>query len=297
MWGGASSGKTAFLAATKIASLDPASGNWMLMPEDGDSEAFLNVSTNRLLRDRLFPPGTLLPQEYRFRLRGRPSTAVQERSAAGGSGRRLPVEILLKLQDPPGGLYRMEDPEAEEVEQLTRYLASAHGVLYMFDPTGEDAYGAFSPLLHRLQSRLRAAGQLTRAGRLPHSVAVCMTKFDDPRVFERARGRNLVQQDTTGARTPRVPHDLARDLLAVLAYDQGDRLLVSTLDNFFEPERVAYFATSAVGFLTTPAGEVDLARYVNVNQVGDTAYIVGDVAPINVLEPLIWLDRNVRTYR
>ena len=55
MWGGTSSGKTAYLAALGIAAFDPENPDLIISSEDETSDLFLTPATNVLYRDRTFP--------------------------------------------------------------------------------------------------------------------------------------------------------------------------------------------------------------------------------------------------
>jgi hypothetical protein len=75
----------------------------------------------------------------------------------------------------------------------------------------------------------------------------------------------------------------------------GDRV-VQVVKNRFAPDRMAYFATSAIGFRPGPDGTVNLDDCSNVELDGEPK-IIGELRPMNVLEPLIWLEDRIRSSR
>ena len=146
----------------------------------------------------------------------------------------------------------------------------------------DDFVGTLNELLSRVHKRL---GGLP-GGRLPHHLAVCVTKFDDSRVFEKARQQRWVSQANPSA----LP--LPADPKAYFASISGR--VADAIGNAFDPARTAYFVTSAVGFRRALDDTVDLRDYSNVRIVDGGPRIIGEVRPMNVLEPLIWLERSIR---
>jgi hypothetical protein len=139
-------------------------------------------------------------------------------------------------------------------------------------------------------------------GKLPHYVAVCVTKFDELPVFETARELGMLTTDPNDPyEFPRVHEDDARLLLASLcdAYATGDGTMVlNTLERHFRPERIKYYVTSAVGFNVnsqTGAFDPDDPQNLLPDPTGThEARVRGPVRPINVLEPLVWLSSKVQ---
>ena len=144
---------------------------------------------------------------------------------------------------------------------------------------------------------MREQGRLLPDGRLPHNVAVCVTKFDELRMLETARQFRMMDYDERGF--PRVPDDEARDFVIRLCESFSSRdpeLMIRKLERSFRPERVKYFVTSAIGFYADPrTGRCDPEDFQNhlPAQNGRPSQIRGDVIPINVAEPILWLGRIV----
>ena len=108
-------------------------------------------------------------------------------------------------------------------------------------------------------------------GVLPHHVAVCVTKFDEPRVLATARRMGVVTTDPEDPYGfPRVRDGDARRVFAKLCNGDGEMVL-NTMDRTFRRDRVRYFVTSAIGFPADP----------------------GPVNPINVAEPVLWLAEQI----
>jgi hypothetical protein len=156
---------------------------------------------------------------------------------------------------------------------------------------------------------MQRAGQ---AGRLdpylPHQVSVCITKFDDPRLFQQARTAGLV---TTGPDDiPRVRDVDAEQFFEELCtgtfwadeYAEARMSAISVRDELrtlFRPERIKYFVTSAIGFWLTPPetaraiAKFDALDFANLREKDGDWSIRGPVRPINVLEPLISLQQRI----
>jgi hypothetical protein len=70
-------------------------------------------------------------------------------------------------------------------------------------------------------------------------------------------------------------------------------LVLTTLEQHFQPERIKFFVSSAVGFYLDPiSGIYDPENYQNLlpdPDEPDKTRIRGAIHPINVVEPMIWL--------
>src|SRR6266567_2524837 len=181
---------------------------------------------------------------------------------------------------------------------MASYLANCQGLLLLVDPIRErqlgDAHEFFYGTLLRIAQRV----EVPPGQRLPHYVAVCVTKFDDPTVFRFARDNDFLSySEDDPLLLPRVHNDEAeefmRDLLAGSPLSDADMVL-GALRQYFYPERIRYFVTSSVGFHVGPSGEFRENDYANVVQVDAGKFqIRGQVHPINVAEPLLWLGERI----
>jgi hypothetical protein len=126
------------------------------------------------------------------------------------------------------------------------------------------------------------------SGRLPHRLAVCITKFDDARVLPIAERLGLVTTNP-GDLYDRPGVDDARELFAhlceVSASGNGGMPL-SVIDRFFHPQRVRFFATSTIGFhIGSGQMTFEPKDFQNIVPTEHGDRIRGAIQPINVLEP------------
>ena len=139
---------------------------------------------------------TPVPLELNIDLLDAPGRQFNSVPRPDRGGRRAAAES--------GGALGFDDDDADEdggdggdgagsvgtEDSLMDSMAGCDGLLLLFDPIREwqrgDAYNYFQGTLLRIAQRRMAGG--TRPGsKLPHYVAVCVTKFDEPDVYRRAR--------------------------------------------------------------------------------------------------------------
>ncbi|MDH2389281.1 hypothetical protein QCN29_10855 [Streptomyces sp. HNM0663] len=292
LWGSPTSGKTTFLAALRLAAQEPsgAYGRWQVVAADDVSEAFLIQSSRELTIDRRFPVATRESGLLSWLFRGDLTGSRYARKRFGRSRRANQLEFEFSVLDAPGGHY--EDLyQNVDGDRATAHLAASTGLIYLFDPMREavdgDSFAYLNGTLARLTRRCMAAGTLD-GPYLPHHIAVCVTKFDDPEVFERARRGNWTELGPQG--TPVVPDPEGFfDWLAQDLHGSTMELIGRAIRSSFHPSRIHFFATSAIGFSTRPGGGVDLGRFGNVHQVGGEPQILGAINPHNVMDPVIAL--------
>jgi hypothetical protein len=187
-----------------------------------------------------------------------------------------------------------------DVDDLMDYLAGCQGLLLLIDPVRElqagDSHRYFQTTLLRIAQRRLAS---MSSSRLPHYVAVCITKFDHPAVYKFARLNGYRSYDEDDPYLfPRVHDDDAEAFFKELcgSSDMGDAdLICNALGRYFQPERIRYFVTSAIGFYRKGNRFRDDDYQNTVDQNDGTLRIRGQVNPINVLEPILWLGRHVTT--
>jgi hypothetical protein len=315
LWGSLSSGKTTYLAALNVASTRwNGPGHWIMNGADGISSDRLVEWTDLLMRQRTFPPATLDPQNLRFRFTGLDG---EQRRQCRWALRPVPPQRQAFELDVPGGWYRdqpllddSEVPFGEDVaevnerspneEDLIDRLASCSGLIYLFDPARDARNGDAFDFFHRTLERLarRAFEQVRCQGsRLPHHVAVCITKFDQPEVYKLARRYGLTVQAELPPGMPYVPDEHADEFFQLLCHSsRGNADMVrAALANYFDPAKIRVFVTSAVGFYVGERRRFRPNDYANVeNGASGRDHIRGYVYPINVLEPLLWLQRSSR---
>ena len=297
LWGAPFSGKTTFLSALRIAAFGSRSGRWRIRPDDEHSSEFLTEATNTLQRRHAFPEAThVVGRPYVWHVDGSPGGSMfdQVLEFVSNGGRR--VAFRLEVLDCPGGIFDdSRGRDAEGLSSVLHHMVQADGLLYLFDPTRPgDSYTYFQRTLDRLLMESDRSGRLTPDGLLRHSLAVCITKFDDAGVLDRARSSGLVAPEADGE--PAMGAEGARQWFESLL-EGSDELVLRSIDQTFEPGNVRYFASSAVGFRARPGAAEHFADRSNVHVVNGEPRILGEVRPINVLEPLVWVERAARYRR
>lgn len=315
LWGSPSSGKTTFLGALQHAVDDGrAIGRWNVHPVTDESRALMGQLTHHLVNERRFPPATPLGSEteLRWQFIGDLAGSVFDRRRIR---RRtpLPSEFVLNLVDVSGEAFGPA-PETKNVarhviDKAIDHLANAQGLIYLFDPIRDqelkDSAQYLNTTILFLSQRMLQERRLVD-GFLPQHVSVCVTKFDHPKLFDKAREAMLVNAGPDGV--PRVLDKDARTLFNMICdgslwKDQSEEAQTSAwyirdqLTKRFHPNRIRYFVTSAVGFRRAPDRDgnrvpgfgIDPRNYANVYEAGGEPRIYGPITPINVLEPLVGL--------
>ncbi|MCO6005405.1 hypothetical protein NE236_10460 [Actinoallomurus purpureus] len=319
LWGAPGSGKTSFLAALNVA-VAQSRQDWALVGVNDDSVAFLTESTSTLTDQRRFPKATESMDEL--------SWVMMSESEVRTGGRwrkeivKVPLQFHVDLLDAPGDNFKSvaksdddavtlkdlgfdEDESGEEsqsdTERLIDSLAVCDGIVYLYDPVREkekgDAYKYFQGTLAQIARRALQDRRFD-GNRLPHHLAVCITKFDEPRVYETANRRGYLTVDVDDDHMfPRVHEDSAEELFEDLCKvsPTGSAALVrKSIKRYFHDSRVRYFASSSVGFYLGKSVRFRAADYQNVVPDGNGGHkIRGAIHPINVLEPLLWLGQQL----
>lgn len=304
LWGAPRSGKTTLLAALPIAARQPSqgSGRWVVSGAGPGAADILSEGV-RLLTDGRFPAPTESRSSVMYSVRGfHEAVSVGAPRPRGRRRRRPPratelVDFQVELHDLPGEYYRDGNLDPTAVESL----ALSSGLVYLFDPVlsaHEDlrSFDFFYAALQHVTARVRDEGRMDR-GRLPHHVSVLVTKFDDPVFFDPAVRAHWVNQGTTGARLPYVPIAQGSAFFDWVCNERqagAATHLRDALRSYFHPDRIEYFACSAIGFRLNPNGIFDYSDYVNIENVNGEPRIRSLVRPVNVLEPFVGLERRIR---
>jgi hypothetical protein len=302
MLGAPTSGKTTFLAALSIALARHKSEHgqdWNVIGADTASTQALVDLTMALNHHHRFPAATALAIErYRWLLVGQVLRDVR-RGWLGKKQELEPIQIGLDLADASGELYSPSQSSNESRKELIDNLEHSRGIVFLFDPISEfersDAFYYVFSVLAELAERMVSTPAFA-GGSLPHHVAVCISKFDEPRVIATAENLDvLITADDDRFGFPRVSSDESRDFFIELCeqLDVGDAELVpQTLEKYFQKDRIKYFVTSAIGFYVDPrTKKYDPQDPQNQlpNQDRNKSQIRGSIHPINVVEPLMWL--------
>jgi hypothetical protein len=319
LWGAPTSGKSTFLAALSIA-VSKSAQDLLIYGATDESTEFLVQNTTLLTRQRRFPPPTKIQSPLSWTIHVQTQVPVR-----GRFGRQtmetVPLQFNMDLLDQPGGDFASvpemqpdsdgvnlgfenEDSAAgtasSEEEMLDR-LAGCDGLLLLFDPTrewsedddGSDSYQYFHGTLLRIAQR-RLGGRGQPEMKLPHYVAVCVTKFDDPAVYRRAEITGYRSYTDDPNMFPHVKADDAAAFFADLCRNSrvgNANLVASALPRYFNADHIQYFITSAIGFnLSEGATRFQDQDPLNVTTDGNGELrIRGPIYPINVVEPLLWL--------
>ncbi|MFD4142845.1 hypothetical protein, partial [Streptomyces sp. NPDC058572] len=297
LWGAPRSGKTTYLAALPISAMQYRrhhEGSWTISGMTQESNAFLAHGVDLLTRQRTFPAATLGVQDLAWSLQG-----PEEKGKLGFRTRR--PNFVVEMQDAAGEAFAHGHSQQA---QLVGQLARSHGLIYLFDPVGDaevttESFTYLQATLTQLTAKLRNQGSLVD-GKLPHYVSVCIAKFDHPEVFRPAVEAGWVSQDIEGSRLPRVPLEQSEHFFQWVCDEfrgSNARLVGDILYAHFDPKRISYYAISAVGFRLNPQHVFDYRDYANVEFVDGESRIRASPEPINVLEPLIDLERRIHSGR
>jgi Double-GTPase 2 len=298
VWGAPSTGKTTFLAAINVA-LERQHERWRVIGADEASADALTMFERALITERVFPEATQRPELYRWRLRGKAERLLpfEIRGYTLWHRRReVPAQIPLEVVDAPGGSASSAAGQGRS-QALIENIEQSKGIAFFFDPVREketnDAFEHTHSVVNKVAQRMQERGTLLPDGRLPHHVAVCVTKFDELNMARTAELFGMLERDERGV--PRVPDTDARDFVYRLCrqFDNLDTSLIfDKLERAFDPERMKYYVTSAIGFYVNPAtGRCDPDDFQNHIPAanGQPPRIRGDVIPVNVAEPVLWL--------
>ncbi|MEU8137314.1 hypothetical protein [Streptodolium elevatio] len=310
LWGASGSGKSTYLWALPRALHGKAgrSDGWTITPLDDTSRTYLADAETALVVDRVLPQGTLSSLSVRWLL-ARSSRSPFDRLRPAPASR-----ILLTVEDRPGGDYK------DALDAAVAQLADADAIIYLYDPVSDsrersETFQAFSSTLRAVSNRMLRNGQLREDGRLPQHLAVCVTKFDDPAIFDRACRGNWATQSDTKPYLPRIADRYAHDFFAELCKSTGGtgEEVRRLIQDSFMKERVRYYVTSSIGFNLDHEDEFDPDDYGNLDHEpapqrgprrpgADTSpqyreRLRSIPVPVNVLEPLVDLDRLVRRDR
>lgn len=324
LWGAPGSGKTTFLAALNVA-VARTKRDLIIFGADDESTEFLAANTSMLTTRRQFPEASQVLQPLSWTMNMQ-TQVTEARRFRRPRVQMVPLQFNIDLLDAPGRhfasvpgeasgpqevasarserLFGAEEDEEDEAvaavpeDELIEHLAGCDGIIFLFDPIREqtkgDAYEYFQGTLLRIAQRRFTQARST-VGRLSQYVAVCVTKFDDPEIYRRARlsgFRTFAEDDPY--MFPRVDDDKASAFFADLCLqsDLGNADLVhSAIDHNFMADRVRYFITSAIGFYLSPGAR--RFREQDFQNVAPDGRIRGAIHPINVVEPLLWLGQCV----
>jgi hypothetical protein len=271
---------------------------------------FLSYLTSSMVGRRMLPPLTDSISDIHVVMTSEIWIDSRNLFQRGPTFREIQVDI--SVLDTPGEAFATGDMRLEErpagyrSEEVLAALAASDGILLFFDASADGshygqsygvAYENFLNSVAYLEHRMRLTGDL-KGSRLPHRVAVCISKYDEPSLFQVAKaGGFLTARPDDPRMFPRVNDDRAEEFFEALCARSSDGsadLYSHAIRRHFHPDRVRYFAVSSIGFRLSASGHFDPADPCNLDY-GDghgPPVIRGDIHPINVLEPLLWAARQ-----
>jgi hypothetical protein len=311
IWGGPGSGKTTFLAVLGVAAeqayRDPKIGPWSMTPSDPHSEFVMKDTRTKLTGEGRLPDATKsLDTSLSWTMRGPSNEAKPEhrRPWSRKPAKKLPPpEFLLRVPDVPGEFFRHDGigTSRQLLAELLDELAASDGIIYLFDPVSErknhSSFTYLDGLLESLRRRTQELGGFVD-GRLPHCLAVCVTKFDEPEVHDVAARAGLLQEDPLGQ--PCVPTgEPSARLFDLLCKQFGGSapLVQNSLRSNFADDRVQYYTTSSIGFRLAEKFGIHPDDSYNLMLKDGSPMVRDSIRPINVLEPVIGLERLISEKR
>jgi Double-GTPase 2/RIP homotypic interaction motif len=290
-WGPPGSGKTTYLAALDAA-FSLADYQWILTGDNDESASFLIKAQDSLLHHQLFPPKTARWDRLDLVLSGSLMNGFY--SLFPGHAKEKQVQIRMRVLDPAGEIYNSDRVESSSGRELIDELLNADGIIFFFDPEHEhanrDSYKYFHGMIRRLMRAYIERSSTKSGRRLPHRLAVCISKCDDLRVFMTARECDFLDVGEDGI--PRVSQEHAEKLFETLCrvFGGGTSHLQRDIRRYFYEDNVRYFAISSIGYYLDSSMRFDVDDFRNfIPGDGEPDRIRGEIFPINLIGPLRWV--------
>ena len=294
LWGAPQSGKTTYLAALGSA-LASAAPPWTLTCTDSASRQMITGLQRELLTRGRFPPSTAEAARLEVEIAG-PFPAGS--SLLSRTPAQQAVRIGLSILDPAGEAFGPDPHHA--ADQVLNGLARAEAVMFFFDPLREregssSAYEYFLTMIAELMQVAGGRSWGSADSRLPHRIAVCTTKLDDPGVYSVASSINALKPDQNGM--PTVTEERSEELFETLCRTSGSGaamyLRTAILQHFHE-SRTRYFTISSAGFHLDRSLRFNPDDYENVikTETGEVRLRGSYIIPVNLMAPLIWLSAS-----
>lgn len=300
LWGGPNSGKTTFMGALKTAieQRQRTSGEaWNITATDPPSLEFLLGVSKALLFEQRFPATTESRVKYEFVVRG--DVPPPGRRWRKRPSQREQIAFKLHVHDRPGGDFG--DDYLRVNPEPIQELADCEGLLYLFDPLAveetKDSLLFFQGTLARLAAEIDRRGRFVGA-KLPHYIAVCITKFDDKVLFGWAREWGLLGSHPVSGLTCVPDEDAGRFFDRLCEESTGTAEYVrDAIRSYFMADRIRYYVVAAIGYNRENNTEEYGDDTTNTLQREENGPVVirSKVRPVNVVEPIIDLERMIRS--
>lgn len=297
LWGGPGSGKTTFIGVLRTAveqRLRRTGEAWSVVAADNASLEFMQTSEQSLRLEKRFPTFSIQHNRYSFLFRGEIPPPVRKLRLRPAKPHQ--VEFELSVYDRPGSQYA--DKYLREHPELIDDLADCDGLLYLFDPLNvqedRDSLIYFQATLARLASEVNRRGGFVGA-KLPHHLAVCITKFDDKKLFDLARTWGLLGTHPTTGETRVLDGDAAKYFNKLCDESTGTAEYVrDAIGSYFRPDRVRYYVVASIGY-NRGAKNLEFEDTTNAGELEDGVLVIrSNLHPINVVEPIVDLERMIR---
>jgi hypothetical protein len=245
IWGPPGSGKTHFLVMQQFAERE----GWNIRPLQKKARD-LYIGGHKLLRQQLefIAPTPKAANDIflPFEFEGPGKSIFQKR--------RL---FRVLLPDCAGEYYKYPDQIPDLIDEISR----CHGIVWLIDPVQIDhPIPSDKGYIEMIQEWLALIHERQGGGRLRHYMAFCLTKMDLPEYA------NYIDKNVESFCLEKLGDDV--------------RIL---LNDFCDPEKVGFFATSAIGF--EPGTRKSNANLDDPNN----PHLKSPAMPINLFEPFEWL--------
>jgi len=264
LWGGPGSGKTTYIASLLISALQMSGKrSWMIRGADRMSLDWLVTMTDNLRRG-LFPNATNTIRHLSFVLESLPQSED------------VNTKMYLNVTDIPGGAFSSIDG----FEEYLHYMANCDGlILFLNEDT--TSWEIITKNIHAMMELLGASKAL------PQKLAVCLTQYDEQKLFSQLREKGFLSVNGYKGRQIPFVKDARK---AIIENVRDGNMIVKTLETSFIPSNIRYAAISSIGFCTPSEDKfnIDDCSNVLITTEGRRIRNESNLTPVNVWAPIAW---------